>query len=301
MARKDNRQNQQQNARIFVGISGWTYAPWRGTFYPAGHPVKHELQYASRMLNSIEINGTFYSLQRPSSYQTWYRGTPDDFVFAVKAPRFITHLKQLRDVSVPVSNFFASGVLCLNEKLGPILWQFAPRMKFHPAKFEEFFALLPRSTAAAAELASCHDQKVEGRCWTLAEVDQPLRYAVEIRHESFRSPQWIEMLRRHNIALVVADTAGKWPLLHDVTADFMYLRLHGDTELYVSGYSNEALEHWARLINCWRAGGQPPDALLASPQPPPPAAQRDIYVYFDNDVKVRSPYDAMALRALIIE
>lgn len=282
-------------AQTRIGISGWTYAPWRGTFYPTGHPLKKELQYASSRLNSIEINGTFYSLQRPSSYQAWYQATPDDFLFAVKGPRFITHLKQLKDVAIPVANFFANGLLCLREKLGPILWQFAPRMRFNADKFDEFFNLLPRTTFEAAALAHGHDEKVVDRCWLQAEADQPLRYAVEIRHESFRVPEFIELLRRHNIALVVADTAGKWPLMHDVTADFMYLRLHGDTELYVSGYSDEALERWAQRIRCWRDGTEPQDAILTSPSSQSAQAPRDIYVYFDNDVKVRSPYDAMSL------
>jgi uncharacterized protein YecE (DUF72 family) len=277
-----------------IGISGWTYAPWRGTFFPPDLVQREELAYASRHLSSIEINGTFYSLQRPSSYASWYAQTPPDFVFAVKAPRFITHIRRLKEVAVPVANFFASGVLRLGEKLGPILWQLPPSLPYDPARLEAFLALLPHDTAAARALAQGHDGKVK-EPWLQVDQKRPLRHALEIRHESFRDPEFIALLRRHRVALVVADTAGKWPLLEDLTADFVYVRLHGDEELYVSGYPDAALRAWARKIQAWRKGGHPRGPRTTAPLAKPAAAGRDVFVYFDNDVKTRSPYDAMML------
>src|SRR5688500_1932022 len=159
------------------GISGWRYGPWRGTFSPKGLAQRRELEYASRRLNSIEINGSFYSLQRPEFYQQWYDATPDDFVFAVKGGRFITHMKKLKDVETPLANFFASGVLKLKEKLGPILWQFPPGFAFNEERFGDFFELLPKTTTEAARLARKHDERLKGRSWTKADADRPIRYA----------------------------------------------------------------------------------------------------------------------------
>jgi uncharacterized protein YecE (DUF72 family) len=281
--------------RIRVGISGWRYEPWRGVFYPPGLAQRRELAYASRLLPTIEINGSFYSLQRPEFYAEWRDATPDDFVFAVKGPKYITHLLRLNRIETPLANFFASGVFELRAKLGPILWQFAPQMPFQRERFEAFFAQLPRDTQAAAALAARHDHRVEGRASLVIDVKRPLRHAVEIRHPSFADPAFIAMLRRHRIALVVADTAGKWPLLEDLTADFVYVRLHGDKELYASGYDDAALERWAQRFEAWSAGAQVGDARLASPRAAPKRARRDIYCYFDNDMKVHAPYDAARL------
>lgn len=281
---------------IRIGISGWTYAPWRGTFYPKRLPHNQELFYASRALSSIEINGTFYRLQRPNNYAAWHEQTPPDFIFSVKAPRFITHIRRLREIETPVANFFLSGLLRLNEKLGPILWQFPPNFPFEPQLFEKFLALLPRSTSAAAKLLKHCDSRVKGRTWAELDRDRPLRHAVEIRHQSFASEPFARLLRKHRIALVVADTAGKWPMLHDITADFVYVRLHGAEELYASGYTDAALDDWARKITAWSQGR---DAAKA-PRVGPPAkkrAKRDIYVYFDNDIKVKAPFDASKLAA----
>jgi uncharacterized protein YecE (DUF72 family) len=280
---------------IRIGISGWRYAPWRGVFYPEKLPQRRELEYASRMLPTIEINGSFYSLQSPEAYAQWAADTPDDFVFAVKGPKYITHLRRLKDVETPLANFLANGLFELGPKLGPILWQFPPMLPFKPERFEAFFAQLPHDTEAAAEIAARHDRRVEGRTSLVPDAKRRLRHAVEIRHESFADPAFIALLRKYRIALVVADTAGKWPLLEDLTADFVYLRLHGDKELYASGYSDAALERWAHRIRTWRTGGQVDDARLASPRPAPKRARRDIYAYFDNDVKVHAPYDAATL------
>jgi uncharacterized protein YecE (DUF72 family) len=278
-----------------IGISGWTYAPWRGVFFPEELRIADELQFASRQVNSIEINGTFYSLQRPSSYGAWHDAVPEGFVFSVKAPRFITHIRRLKDVGVPLANFFASGVLRLNEKLGPLLWQLPPSMKFDPARLDTFLAALPRDTREAARLARNHDDKLKVPAWLKIDENRPLRHALEVRHETFEVPEFVALLRQHNVALVVADTAGKWPLMDDVTADFVYVRLHGDSELYVSGYTPAALKRWEAKIRAWSAGKDAPKGKLHGPAVKPRKGGRDVYVYFDNDVKVRAPYDAMML------
>lgn len=292
---RSNRSTRGLLPQARIGISGWTYIPWRGVFYPNDLAQKRELAYASRMLNSIEINGSFYSLQLPSSYQAWYEMTPAGFMFSVKGGRYITHMRKLRDVQTPLANFFASGVLGLKEKLGPILWQFPPNFGFDPDRFEEFFEILPRDTHAAAELAKQHDERLEGRALTETDASRPLRHAVEIRHASFQTPQFIALLRKHKVALVFADTAGNWPYAEDVTADFVYARLHGAEELYASGYTPAALDWWAARVRAWQEGGEPPDRRHWSDKPAPRAKRRDVFVYFDNDVKVRAPFDAMSL------
>ena len=281
-----------------IGISGWTYGPWRKVFYPEELAIKRELEYASRKFNSIEINGSFYSLQRPSSYQKWYDDTPDDFVFAIKGGRFITHMKKLRDVKEATANFFASGLLALKEKLGPILWQFPPQFAFDGERFERFFELLPKDTDQAARLAKKHNDKVKGRTYTKAQVDQRVRHAVEIRHPSFLVPEFIDLLRKFNIALVFADTAGIWPYAEDVTADFVYLRLHGAEQLYASGYTDPMLHWWGSRIRAWQRGEAPCDTrCVMSEKPKRSAKRRDVYAYFDNDAKVHAPFDAMRLAA----
>ncbi|PWF45044.1 DUF72 domain-containing protein [Massilia glaciei] len=280
---------------ICIGISGWRYEPWRGVFYPGCLTRERELAFASRALSTIEINGSFYSLQRPASYAAWYEATAPRFRFSVKGNRFITHILRLRGIDAPLANVFASGVLALREKLGPCLWQFPPNFTFDPERMVYFLSLLPHDTEQALTLARKHEPRMDGRSFLEIDKKRPLRHAVEIRHESFNAPAFIALLRRHRVALVVADTAGKWPCLEDVTSDFMYLRLHGDADLYASGYTDEALERWAARIRTWCAGGQPDDAHLASDKAPPKRASRDLFCYFDNDVKVRAPFDARRL------
>jgi uncharacterized protein YecE (DUF72 family) len=277
-----------------IGISGWTYAGWRRVFYPQGLAQRRELEYASRQFDTIEINGTFYSLQRPSSYAQWYDATPDHFRFAVKGSRFITHMKQLRDVETPLANFLASGVLRLEEKLGPILWQFPARMTYNEERFHAFLELLPRSTKAAARWARKHDARVSGRSWLKTRADRPLLHAFEIRDVSFLVPEFMELLRHHNAALVFSDSSGEWPYAEDVTADFVYLRLHGAEELYASGYDDAALDHWAKRIRAWHEGREPSNAQRVGRRAPK-LSGRDVYVYFDNDRKVRAPFDARRL------
>jgi uncharacterized protein YecE (DUF72 family) len=279
---------------IRIGISGWTYPSWRGRFYPKGLPQKQELAYASSIFNTIEVNGTFYSLQRPESFARWAEATPDGFVFAVKGPRYVTHIRKLRDAKAPLANFFASGPLRLGAKLGPILWQLPPSLGFDPVRLAAFFALLPRDTDAAATLARRHDTHLRGRAWLKVDASRRLRHALEIRHRSFATPAFIELLRAHDVALVCAD-AVDWPRLMDLTADFVYCRLHGSEELYASGYDDDALDVWAARITAWAGGSEPHDAERVIDGPAPRRRARDVYVYFDNDAKVRAPVDAQGL------
>lgn len=284
-------------ATVRIGISGWRYKPWRGTFYPRDLPQHSELSYAANILSVIEINGSFYSLQRPESYAAWYAATPPDFMFAVKGPRYITHMKRLKDVRPALANFLASGVFNLREKLGPVLWQFPPNFHYDPARMARFFELLPFDTQAALALARGRDAFMKGRTRLAIDANRVIRHAVEIRHESFLDITFIELLRRHNIALVIAETARRWPMTNDITADFVYMRLHGDKDLYRSGYSNKALDRWAARIRAWHRGGEPSDAKKISPKKPPSRTPRDVYCFFDNtDVKLRAPFDAQTLR-----
>jgi uncharacterized protein YecE (DUF72 family) len=278
-------------AEIRIGISGWRYAPWRGKFYPEGLRQKDELAYAAHIFSSIEINGTFYSLQRPESFSAWHDSTPAGFVFAVKGARYITHMLKLKNVEQPLANFFAQGLLALKAKLGPVLWQLPPNFIFNPEKLSAFFDLLPRTGKHALALAKRHNEKVRGRTHLKLDADRPIRHALEIRHDSFRSAEFIRLLRRHDIALVVADTV-EWPLLMDATSDIVYVRLHGSRQLYASGYGPKALDRWAERITAWTSGRE---AEGDHAGPPPRRRKRDVYVYFDNDAKVRAPFDALNL------
>ncbi|MFJ6676396.1 DUF72 domain-containing protein [Actinosynnema sp. NPDC091369] len=264
---------------VRIGTSGWVYPTWRGAFYPKGLVQRRELEHISGLLTSVELNGSFYSLQRPSSYRAWAEQTPEDFLFAVKGGRFITHLKQLRDVEIPLANFFASGVLALGPKLGPVLWQLPPTTAYDPERLTTFFDLLPRTTAAAAELAERHDERLSpDRAWTSTDADRPLRHALEVRHPTFLVPEFHDLLRAHGIALVVSHSAGRFPYLEDVTADFAYVRLHGNQALYVGSYTDAELDDWSAKIRDW-------------------ATDRDVYVYFDNDTDAVAPHDALRLAA----
>jgi uncharacterized protein YecE (DUF72 family) len=262
-------------AVIRIGISGWRYRGWRGVFYPPGLAQRRELEYASSRLSSVEINGTFYSLQRAASFRAWRAATPEEFIFAIKGARFITHMKKLREPEQPLANFFASGLLELGPKLGPVLWQLPPSLGFNAPRLEQFFACVPRTQRAAAALARNHDHRVKDPC-TVAEGDWPIRHALEVRHRSFETQTFQLLLRKLDVALVAAD-APDWPYIEAVTAGFSYIRLHGAEERYASGYDEPALDRWARLVRQWARGG------------------RDVFVYFDNDAKVRAPFDAMSL------
>jgi len=263
---------------IHIGTSGWRYASWRGDFYPTGLRQRDELAYLSRLLSAVEVNGSFYSLQRPSSYAAWAAQAPEGFPFAVKGGRFITHLRQLVEVETPLANFFASGVLALGDRLGPVLWQLPARTAFDEDRLAAFFELLPRTTDAAASLAARHGPNLTGdRVLTTAPVSRPIHHVLEPRHESFRSSQAVDLLRAHGIGTVVSDSAGTWPMFDAVTSDVVYVRLHGDTELYTSGYSPAALATWADRVRGWADEGL------------------DVHVYFDNDARGHAPHDARAL------
>lgn len=268
---------------IRVGISGWTYGPWRGTFYPEGLPVRRQLAYAAERMTSIEVNGSFYGLLRPSTCARWLTEvdplTDGDFVFAIKGSRFITHLRKLVDPTVALANFYASGVLALAGRTGPFLWQLPATSRFDEAKLAAFLEALPRTAGEAAELAGRHDARLSGdRALTATTVpDQELRHAFEVRHESFRDPAFIALLRQYGVALVLSDNPGTWPVFDEVTAPFAYVRLHGHEELYASGYDDTSLDAWAAKVRGWADAGL------------------DVYVYCDNDALVRAPYDAMGL------
>jgi len=283
---------------VRIGISGWRYVPWRGVFYPEKLTQKKELAYASGIFRSIEINGTFYSLQRPEYFEAWAGETPDDFVFSVKGPKFITHVRRLADVEAPVANFLASGILCLGPKLGPILWQLPPNFRYEAEKLETFLKILPHDTEAACALARGHDKFLKGRAAVKTDAKRPLRHAIEVRHSSFAVPEFIEMLRAYDVALVCADTV-EWPRMMDVTSDFMYCRLHGSEALYASGYTDEALDQWTIRVAAWARGTEPADAERVVKCAGPKLATRDVFVYFDNDLKVRAPFDAQSLMARI--
>ncbi|KRB43218.1 MULTISPECIES: DUF72 domain-containing protein [unclassified Terrabacter] len=261
-----------------IGVSGWRYPSWRGDFYPKGLPQRLELTYAAERMTSIEVNGSFYSLQRPSSYAAWRAAVPADVVLAVKGGRFITHLKSLRDVETPLANFFASGVLALGAQLGPVLWQLPERLAFDRERLARFFELLPRSTSDAARLAAGHDDKLaDDRVLTTCDVEAPVRHALEPRHESFESDEARALCAEHGVALVVADSAGRWPVMRDATSDFRYVRLHGESELYASGYTDASLDRWAGTCRDWLDEGH------------------DVHVYFDNDARGHAPHDAVRL------
>jgi uncharacterized protein YecE (DUF72 family) len=262
-------------ALIRVGTSGWQYDAWRGDFYPAGLARSKQLAYAASLLNTMELNGSFYSLQRPSSYLRWRDETPEGFVFAVKGGRYVTHFKRLRDVEVPLANFFASGVTLLAAKLGPILWQLPERVEFEPAVLAEFLEMLPTSLAEAATLAALNDRDLD--VTALPHSPQPLRHALEVRHRSFDNDSFFSLLRKHEVACVVADTAGTWPMFDEQTTDFDYVRLHGHTELYASRYSDRTLDRWVERCRADLNAG------------------RAAYVYFDNDMRGHAPHDAVRL------
>jgi uncharacterized protein YecE (DUF72 family) len=283
---------------VRIGVSGWRYAPWRGAFYPKGLAQRRELAYMGEQFATNEINGTFYSLQRPTSFAQWAGDVPSGFQFSVKGPRFITHILRLKDAETPLANFFASGVLLLGPKLGPFLWQLPPSFRFDADRIAGFLRQLPRDFAEAAALAGRHDSHIAGRAVTEAPSAGKLRHAMEIRHESFATPEFIELLRREGVALVCADSV-QWPRLMDVTADFVYCRLHGSEEIYASGYDDTAIAEWAARVKAWAGGGEPADAQRVIDTPGPKRARRDVYVYFDNDAKVRAPSDARSLNARV--
>lgn len=269
-AKPRSRKTASPAARIRIGIGGWTYEPWRGRFYPSDLTQKRELEYASRKLTSIEINGTFYGTQRATSFEKWHDETPEDFVFSLKAPRFATHRRVLAEAGDSVERFFASGLLALKNKLGPINWQFAPTKQFDAEDFDAFLKLLPK--------------QVDGRA---------IRHAVEVRHESFCHPEFISLLREHGVAVVMAGDS-HYPQLADVTAPFVYARIMGTVEGEALGYSEQTLDSWAVRAKQW-AAGERPDDLRRIEQVAPKPTPRDVYLYVISGYKASNPVAAMAL------
>ncbi len=254
---------------IRVGIGGWTFEPWRGTFYPDGLTQKRELEYASSKLTSIEVNGTFYGSQKPETFAKWRDETPDGFVFALKGPRFTTNRRVLAEAGESIQRFVHGGVLELKDKLGPINWQFAATKKFDPEDFEAFLALLPHEAGG-----------------------REIRHAVEVRHDSFRVPEFIDMARKHRVAIVMAGDAD-YPQIADPTASFVYARIMGTAEDHPNGYAPKALDAWAERARTYAAGGVPADlqSLAAAPKPAP----RDVFLYVISGYKALNPAAAMAL------
>lgn len=278
---------------IRVGVSGWSHDHWQGDFYPEDLTKSDRLRYASHRLGSLEINGSFHSLLRPENYGEYRDTAPEGFRYAVKGSRFVTHSKKLKDVKTAVANFFASGVLRLEEKLGPILWQF-PQLKFPRERVENFLDLLPKDTIAAAELARRHDENVTGRASMKVDRKRRIRHALEFRDEHFLTDDVVRTLRGHNAALVFSHS-GDWPYVEELTAGFAYIRLHGKPDTYASGYGPKALDRWADRISDWARGLEPGDPQRITDRAPPGRKTRDVYVYFDNDQNGYAPRDARRL------
>ena len=259
-----------KNHRIRIGIGGWTFEPWRGSFYPADLAQKRELEYASAKLTSIEVNGTYYGSQKPETFAKWHDETPEDFVFALKGPRFATNRRVLAEAGDSIERFLGSGLKELKHKLGPINWQFMATKKFDPEDFEAFLKLLPPS--------------LDGL---------PLRHAVEVRHESFKTPAFVALARRYGVAIVLAGDA-EYPQIADLTAPFVYARIMGTSEAEATGYSADALDGWIERAQ-ELAAGRIPAGLETVEGTPVVAANRDVFFYVISGFKQHNPAAAMAL------
>ena len=265
---------------LWIGISGYDYKPWRGSFYPDDIPARRWLAYASERFNSIELNGTFYSLKSPAVFARWIAETPErDFIFAVKGGRFITHNLKLRNCTAAMGNFYASGLLLLGEKTGPFLWQLPATYSFDAERMRTFMKSLPRSSKEAERISRKHDFRLRRGACLKASADVPYQHVFEVRHESYFSEEFYSILREEQCGFVIADTAGKFPYAEEVTSDIVYIRLHGSQAIYASSYTDAELADWARKIKRWRK-------------------TKDVYVYFDNDIKTYAPFDALRLMEL---
>jgi uncharacterized protein YecE (DUF72 family) len=255
---------------IYAGIGGWTYEPWRGVFYPEGLPHARELSYAAEHLTSIEVNGTFYRTQTPTTFRKWAAEVPDGFMFALKAPRYAVNRSVLKEAGDSIKRFLDSGVIELGKHLGPLLWQFAPAKKFDEADFGGFLELLPK--------------RFDGRS---------LQHVVEVRHNSFKTPAFVALLREHALPVVFAEHAA-YPAIADVTGDFIYARLQKGNEKLAMGYTPQALNAWAVRARIWARGGEPDD-LVRVDEKRAPKKMRDVFIYFIHEAKVRAPAAAMGL------
>jgi uncharacterized protein YecE (DUF72 family) len=270
-------------AELRIGTSGWIYPHWRERFYPPRLAAARWLAYLAERFSTVEVNASFYRLQRPEVFRRWRAEVPPDFVFAVKGSRYVTHMLKLRGGAAPLANFFAQGILCLGRTLGPILWQLPEAVRFDAERARAFLAALPRDLDQASRLARKHDRRLSGRA-ALEPPDgerAPVRHALEVRHESWLTDEALALLAAHDVALVAGETAGRFPLSFARTASFAYARLHGARALYASRYTDEELAAWAARIRGWRSGGA------------------DVFVYFDNDNKAYAPGDAQRLMALL--
>lgn len=279
--------------KIRIGVSGWSYPEWKGVFYPDDLPDGDQLAYATRTFDTIEINGTFYSLTDPKTCRRWRKTAPRTFRFAVKGSRYITHIKRLTDAGRPLANFFASGILELGQAMGPILWQLPADFVFDPEAIDRFLAALPRDTATAAELAKDHDDRVREVSYGDGE-NHRIRHVLEFRHASFETEETARMARRHGVALC-SSHSGEWPYVEEISAGFVYVRLHGPGELYASAYSDSDLDRWAERVRIWASGQEPGDSVRISGLQPPERKERDVYVYFDNTAEGHAPDNARYL------
>jgi uncharacterized protein YecE (DUF72 family) len=279
-----------------IGLSGWSYDEWDGGFYPEDLPADGRLKWVSGRFDTVEVNGTFYSLTSPASVRKWREQTPSSFIFAIKGSRYITHTKRLREPATALANFFASGLLELGGRLGPILWQLPPNLEYDPDVLGRFLQLLPHDTDAAASLARRHDDRVEEVSFGDGS-NHRLRHVIEFRDPSFLQREAVATVKRHGCALACSHSS-EWPLVSDVTAGFVYIRLHGPDEIYASGYSDGELRRWGHRIETWRSGGQVDDLETIADLAPPPRQERDVYVYFDNTAAGHAPEDARRLQHL---
>lgn len=282
---------------IRVGVSGWDHDAWSGDFYPEDLPRDQRLSFLAERFDTVEVNGSFYSLLTPKSYRAWYAATPAGFVVSVKGSRFITHNKRLNEVEGALANFLASGPLALDDKLGPILWQLPSRQPFDADRLREFAALLPADTASAAALARRHDDRVS-EAHLETDGNHRLRHVLEARHPSFFCEEAVRILRDAGVALAVSH-AGDWPLREEVTSGWMYLRLHGAPKTYESGYGKDELAAWCRRVDAWHRGEEPPEPERITGRRPPRRQERDVYVYFDNDAGGHAPGNAASLRRML--
>lgn len=284
-------------AKVRIGVSGWNYDEWKGNFYPEGLPENVRLGHAASVFDTIEVNGTFYGLADPGTCRAWREAVPDHVELAIKGSRYITHMKRMGEPETPLANFFASGILEIGPNLGPVLWQLPARHRFDAERLDRFLALLPKNTIEAAELARGHDNRVEDAAYGNGSRHR-MRHVLEVRHQSFLNEEAVEILRSHGVALCFSHSA-EWPYIEEITAGFVYLRLHGPRLLYASEYSEGELRVWAQRIEAWRGGGEPGDAARITEQEPPERRERDVYVYFDNTAHGYAPADAIRLTRLL--
>lgn len=280
---------------IRVGVCGWDYPDWRGVFYPEDLPARARLSYLTSLLDSVEVNSTFYRLPTPGAVQRWRDALPDGAVLAVKGSRYITHTRHITGVRQALANYFAAGVLLLGPHLGPVLWQLPPDERFDAEVLERFLGLLPHRTDDAADLARDHDDRVDAAAVVSGDPHR-IRHVLEVRHPSFLQPAAMTIVRRHGVALAFSHSR-EWRYAEEVTAGFVYLRLHGPGEIYASEYRD--LDRWAERIRRWHSGGEPDDPVRVTSAQPPARRERDVYVYFDNDAGGHAPRDAARLRQLV--